>query len=224
MEVLSTSFNSPPLPLSTLLSYLSFANINAVLDLYQRLHKLWHRESDMYEILDYTATLELLDIKGESSIFRKHQKIRFLQNNIIAFEDYVWGDGNMMVDYRCSPGVVVDRYREADRWNVLISLRETKSKGDIVDFHIERTEKNGFTKAEEWLQTEFRHPARRLEMNVIFPKKRLCKRAIIVRRSRNQTIMLGSKHIQTLSDGRQLVTWATDKIFGYEVFTLKWSW
>lgn len=217
---------SPPTLLSllgTLLSYLSFANVNALIDLYQRVRKLWHRESDWYEILDYTATLELLDIKGENSMFRKHQKIRFLQNNIIAFEDYVWGDGNSMVDYRCTPGVVVDRYREADRWNVLISLRETKSKGDIVDFHIERTEKNAFTKTQEWLQTEFRHPGKRLEMRVIFPKKRWCKRATVVRRSRNQTIVLGSKNIQALPDGRQLVTWATDKIFGYEVFTLKWS-
>lgn len=98
---------SPPTLLSllgTLLSDLSFANVNALLDLYQRVRKLWRRESDWYEILDYTATLELLDIKGENNIFRKHQKIRFLQNNIIAFEDYVWGDGNSMVDYRCTPG------------------------------------------------------------------------------------------------------------------------
>ena len=215
---------APLTMLAKLLGYFSFANLNALLDLYQRVRKLWHHESDLYEILDYAATLELLDGKGENAHFTKHQKIRFLQNQIIAFEDYVWGDGDVMVDYRCSPGVVVDRYREADRWNVLISLRETKHKEDVLDFHIERTEKRAFTRAQEWIQTELRHPARRLEMNVIFPKQRGCKRALIVRRSRNQTTILGSKNIQTLPDGGQLVTWSTDKIYGYEVFTLQWSW
>lgn len=211
---------TPLAVLAKLLGCLSFANLNALLDLYRRMRKLWHHESDLYEVLDYTATLELLDVKGENAHFTKHQKIRFLQNQIIAFEDYVWGDGDVMVDYRCSPGVVVDRYREADRWNVLISLRETKHKGDVVDFHIERTEKRAFTKSEEWIQTEFGHLARRLEMKVIFSKKRWCKRAMIIRRSRNQTTILGSKNIQTLPVGRQLVTWSTDKIYGYEVFTL----
>jgi hypothetical protein len=48
-----------------------------------------------------------------------------------------------------SPGVEVDRYQEGDQWNVLTSLRETKSAGDIQDFHTTRTIKGGFTRAEE---------------------------------------------------------------------------
>ena len=43
-----------------------------------------------------------------------------MQNNVIAFEDYAWGDGEIFTDYRCSPGVVVDKYQEGDRWSILI--------------------------------------------------------------------------------------------------------
>ena len=50
----------------------------------------------------------------------------------------------------------MDRYRDGDRWNILISLRETRSRGDIEDFYIERTARNGFTKREEWRQAEIR--------------------------------------------------------------------
>ena len=64
---------------------------------------------------------------------------------MIAFQEYARGDGEIFAEYRCAPGVVVDRYQEGDQWNVLISLRETKSAGDIQDFHTTRTIKGGFT-------------------------------------------------------------------------------
>ena len=54
-------------------------------------------------------------------------------NGLLAFEPQ--GDGDIFVDYKCSPGVLVDR------WNVLISLRETKNAGDVTNFYIERTVK-----------------------------------------------------------------------------------
>ena len=43
--------------------------------------------------------------------FSKRQRVRYLQNNIIAYQDQAWGDGEMLVNYRCSPGVPVDRYK-----------------------------------------------------------------------------------------------------------------
>jgi hypothetical protein len=61
----------------------------------------------MYEVLDYHTELELLDVKGKKAVFRKVQKVRFLQNNIIAYYDKAWGDGDIFVDYKCSPGVGV---------------------------------------------------------------------------------------------------------------------
>lgn len=182
------------------------------------------RHEGLYEILDYDLSLELVDPQGEVAIFKKRQQVKFLQNNVIAFEDYAWGDGEIFADYKCSPGRVVDSYQEGDRWNVLISLHETKHSGDITDFYIERTAKHGFTKAEESLQTEIRHPTKRLKLAVVFPKERRCQRATLVQRSQNQNIVLGSEQFTDLPDGRQMVIWETTTIKQFEVYTLKWRW
>lgn len=185
---------------------------------------LVERNRGMYEILDYETTLDLVDPKGQKAILRKRQKVRFLQDNIIAFQDYAWGDGEFFSSYACTPGQVVDRYQEGDRWNILISLHQTKSKGDVTEFNIEHTHSNAFTKAEEWLQTEIRHPTRRLRLVVFFPKQRHCKSALIQTRSTNRTQPLGEGYFTVLPDGRQVVTWETANVSSLEVFTLRWRW
>lgn len=207
-----------------LLSLLSLNHIAALLDLYQLLRQWRPGNTDMYEILDYESTWEMLDTEGRMAVFRKRQRVKFLQNNIIAFEDYAWGDGEIFLDYKCAPGVVVDRYREGDRWNILISLRSTKNKGDVEDFYIERTVKDGFMATEEWQQAEIRRRTRRLQMNVIFPSNRLCQKAELTQRSNNRPTILGPEHFRRLADGRQLLTWETDRVRAYDIYTLKWQW
>lgn len=203
---------------------LSPSNLKDLLDLYQGLRQWLPGATDMYEILDYESTLELCDIQGAVAVFHKRQRVKFLQNNIIAFEDYVWGDGEVLADYKCSPGVVADRYQEGDRWNILISLRETKRKGDITEFYIERLEQGSFTQADEWQQTEIRRPTRRLQMNIIFPQARRCQRATLTQRRHNRVMVLGPEHFHVLPDGRQLLTWETTRIYPYDIFTLRWHW
>jgi hypothetical protein len=133
------------------LSYLSLDWIPILIDIYRTLRQFLRRErhDGMYDILAYDATLELMDPKGQTAVFSRRQKVRFLQDNAIAFQDYAWGDGEIFAEYQCSPGVVVDRYQEGDQWNVLISLRETKIAGNIEDFHTTRTIKGGSTWIEE---------------------------------------------------------------------------
>ncbi len=216
-----------PGPLShRLLSCLSLDWIAILLDLYRPLRLLLSRErrEGMYEILDYDSTLELMDPKGEVAVFKKRQRVKFLQDSIIAFEDYAWGDGEILAEYKCSPGKVVDRYQEGDRWNVLISLRETKSAGDIEDFYIKRTVRDGFTKDEEWRQIELRHRTKRLKLAIVFPKERRCQRAVLIERSRNRTTVLDPKHFSDLPDGHQVLTWEPGKIRRFETYTIKWKW
>jgi hypothetical protein len=212
--------------LRSLLSFLSQDWLTLFFDFY-RLLRRWvnhHRREGTYEILDYDSTLELVDPKGETAIFKKQQRVKFIQNHIIAFEDYAWGDGKIFADYKCSPGTEVDRYQEGDRWNILISLRETKNSGDIEDFYIERTVKHGFTKATEARQFEIRHRIKRLKLNIIFPRQRRCQRAVLLERSRHRTTVLGPEHFSDLPDGRQLLTWEPTKVRPFEVYTLKWQW
>ncbi len=182
------------------------------------------RKDGVYEILDYDSTLELMDERGKMAVFRRTQKVKFLQDNVIAYQDHAWGDGELFVEYSCSPGVAVDEFQDGDRWTVLISLRETKNKGDIVDFYISRIVRDGFTKDDEWRQTEIQFPTRRLRMSVIFPKERWCQRAVIQEKTRNRTLILGPAHFMHLPDGRQILTWEKKRPAQHETYTLKWQW
>lgn len=207
-------------------AYLSQDWLTIGLDIYHAMRHLWaQRPTGMYEILEFDSTLELLDPQGENAVFRKHQRVKFLQDNIIAFQDYAWGEGSdIFATYRCKPGVVVDRYQEGDRWNILISLRGTKQRGDIEDFYIERKVVKGFIKKEEWYQVEIRNPTQRLRMSVIFPKSRRCQRAQLIKRSRHRTEELGPEHLHDLADGRRMLHWEVAEIRHLEVYTIKWWW
>lgn len=178
----------------------------------------------LFEVLDYDSTLELLDGAGHLAIFKRRQKVRFLQDHIMAFQDYAWGDGDVLADYRIAPGKVVDCYREGERWNILISLRETKNRSDIEEFHIERTVRDGFTQDVEWRQTAIWLTTKRVRLEVIFPKARPCRRALLLQRSTNRTIELDGEHMQWLPDGRQMIAWEKQNPPKAEVYTIRWEW
>lgn len=200
--------------------------IPLVLQLYKDV-RTWLRRSfhsGLYEILEYESVLELLDPKGERAIFKKRLRVKFLQDNVIAFQDYAWGDGQALLNYRCSPGVIVDRYREGTRWNVLISLRETKVTGEIEEFHIERRLRSSFAAKEAWWETSLQHRAHHMKICIVFPSTRPCHKVVLVERNRNRTTPLGSDHLEFLPDGRQLLTWESHKIKRFETYTLKWNW
>lgn len=177
-----------------------------------------------YELLEYEARLELLDTKGHKAVLYKHEQVRFLQNNVIAFQDQAWGDGNIFADYKCSPGVPVDRYREGHRYRVLISLHETKNRGDLMDFTAERTILRGFTASTEEFQNEVDHPMHHYTISVVFPRGRFPKYVTLIERNATRTMPLGSAHQQMLPDGRQKVIWTTTKPRLFEIYILHWEW
>jgi hypothetical protein len=85
----------------------------------------------LYEVLEYESTLELKDREGRKATFKKREKVRYLQDNVIAYQDQAWGDGEILLNYRCTPGAPVDRYRSGYKTTILISRREVKDKGDV---------------------------------------------------------------------------------------------
>lgn len=178
----------------------------------------------LYEILEYDCKLELLDTQGRAASLTKHQRVKFLQDNVIAFQDYAWGEGNVLAEYKCSPGFEADRYLEGDRWNILISLRETKHRGEVQDFYMERKLANTFTQNEEWWQIEMQHRTRSAKISVVFPKGRPCSHATVIERNRNRTIHLEARNFTLLGDGRQLLSWETIEPRRFETYTIKWSW
>ena len=188
--------------------------------------KLWQGLADegMYEVLEHEATLEILDKKGKRARVHKRQKVRYRQNNIIAYQDQAWGDGEILLNYRCSPGVVVDRWRPGKKTYILISLREVKHRGDIEKFHIEWGIRNGFLRKTELWETEVNHRTKRFRIQIVFPKTRPPTQIWLVEESRWRTHHLGQDAKAQLPDGRWQVYWETRWPRVNERYQLHWNW
>ena len=178
----------------------------------------------MYEVLDFASDLELHDTKGQRATYHKREEIRFLQDNIIAYEDQAFGHGDIFADYKCSPGFPVDRYEEGNHYRILISLRETKQRGETEVFQIERNIRDGFTQSVEFFQIRVEHRTRRFAMSVTFPRKRVPLEVVLVEHNAKRSTPLGAEHVHRLPDGRQRFTWQTRNPRRLETYGLRWQW
>ena len=182
------------------------------------------RLQGIYEVLEQQRTLEIHDPNGHSVTVDTAERVRFRQNHVAAITDYVWGDGDMLAEYRCSPGVPVDCYKEGSRYAVLISLREHKNHGDELCLRTHRKIIDGFTRPEECWENDIYHRMGSSEIRVLFPKERRCQGATVARRNSGKTIALGPEHFQILPDGRQQLSWVVKKPKLHERYLLHWEW
>jgi hypothetical protein len=178
----------------------------------------------MYEVLNYETTLEILDNKGKDAILTKIEKVRFLQNNIIAFQDQAWGDGKILLDYQCAPGIPVDFYRSGHKTYILISLRDVKQKGNQTNFRIQWKIKNGFIKSIGYWATDINHYTQRVMVNIIFPMSRRPLSMFIIESNRQRTRELPREAMTQLPDKRWQVTWEKRNPMLHEHYILKWEW
>jgi len=193
------------------------------LNLFKRLFSR-NRDGGMYEVLNYKTTLALCDPEGKKAKVLKKEKIRYLQNNVIAFQDQAWGDGKILVNYRCSPGTPVDRYRWGYKHHILISLGQVKSRGDIDEFRINWDIRRGFLSSTGFWGTEISHNTRHVAVHVIFPKNRPPKIAWMLERNRQKTIKLGAGAFKSIRGGNQEIFWEKKAPRLYEQYILKWEW
>lgn len=178
----------------------------------------------IYEVLSYEAELEIKDTKGKTAIYRKTQDVRFIQDNIIAYQDTAWGDGEIFAQYRCSPGIEVDRYREGNRYHILISLRETKNRNDREVLHVERVIKEGFVNPTEEYQIDIDHRTRRLTFKLVFPAGRMVKQVTLIEQNADRVRKLGIEQRKQLPDGRYCYVWSTTRPRLYESYIMRWTW
>lgn len=188
--------------------------------------QLWRtsRFRGNYTVHTHHITLELIDNQGTTAVYTKRQTVEFLQDGIFAIQDQAWGAGDIFADYRCSPGVAVDRYEEGFRWKILISLRRTRNKGETETFLIERTIKQGFTTPTAYLQTMIDHPTKDFTFSVIFPPTRVPTSVVLIEENRKHVYPLGDDHRTPLSQGRLQYSWHTPKARLYEGYILQWEW
>jgi hypothetical protein len=195
-------------------------------ELWQTGQKLWRDLGDkgLYEVLEYTSTLELLDKRGKQAFVRKYEKVRYLQNNIIAYQDKAWGDGEILIDYRCSPGIPVDHYRPGRKTYILISLREARNQGEVDEFNIEWGMRKGFLRPSELWEVQINHRTKQAKLQVIFPATRPPLRVSLIEGHSQCPRPLGNEAQHQLPDGRWMVAWETTRPRLHETYSLKWDW
>jgi hypothetical protein len=181
-------------------------------------------DEGMYEVVDYDSTLELVDTRGERARVRKREEVRYVQDNIIAYQDQAWGDGDILVNYRCTPGVPVDQYRPGQTTYILISLREVKNRGDADEFNMTWDIRRGFLRPVELWAAQVNHKMRHLAIHVIFPRGRPPLRAWLIETDRQKTTPLEQGAGVLQPDGRRLISWDTDQPRLHETYSLKWEW
>ena len=188
--------------------------------------QLWkeHRFDGTYTVDDHTSTLELCDSRGCRAIYTKRQTMTFIQNGVFAIQDQAWGDGDIFADYVCTPGVLVDRYKEGYRWKLLISLRATMNKSEKQDVFIERTILNGFLTSISHFQTQVDHPTKSLTLTVVFPKRRHPKKITLIEQNMQRMHVLRSEKSTLLSHGRIQYSWHVTRPRLFESYILRWEW
>lgn len=195
-------------------------------DLYQWIKKRIQEsfKPGMYEVLDYQTTLEIRDPKGKRATLSKIEKVRFLQDNIISYQDQAWGDGKILQEYQCSPGIPVDKYRSGHNTLVLISLRGIRNKGDIDEFRIDWKMKNVFLKQIGFWETSINHKTNKLYVNVIFPYSRPPRKCSLLESNNQRNTEVRNEVITQLPDKRWQLTWKKSNPLLHERYILNWVW
>lgn len=195
-------------------------------DIYQMVKTMIKKlsKTGMYEVLNYETKVELLDPKGENAIVSKMEEVRFLQDNIIAFQDQAWGDGKILIDYCCSPGYPVDFYRSGHKTIVLISLRDVKKRGDVSKYKMKWKINNGFRKELGFWATDINHLTKNIKIEVVFPVNRPPKKVSVVESNTQKIEVLNNDVITHLPDKKWAITWEKKNPQLNEHYILKWEW
>jgi hypothetical protein len=178
----------------------------------------------VYEVLDYECRLELQDKNGKRATVQKRERVRYLQDYITTYQDQAWGDGKILIDYRCSPGVPVDEYQLGHKTYTLISLRGFKNRGEIDEFNTQWKMRNGFLKKTGFWGTAINHRTKKITIKVIFPKDRPPLRFLVFESNAQRTQNLGADAQEKLPDGRPVIVWQKANPRLYEDYILKWEW
>lgn len=181
-------------------------------------------QEGVYEVLDYRSSLEILDASGENARYVKEKKVRYLQDDVIAYQDHAWGDGKILQNYQCSPGKAVDKYRSGYKTNILISLREIKNRGDIDEFHIQWEMQDCFLAADEYWATDITQRTKKITIEVTFPPMRKPYRVFLEECNRRRSLYLSSDGFHHLPDGRIKISYTIHRPRLYEHYMLRWSW
>lgn len=176
-----------------------------------------------YVVSKHISNWDIASPDGSVVIHHKTMSVRWLQTTV-AIHDYVWGEGNLLDSYSCSPGEKVHEFRSGFRTYVVISMKEPRNRGDTDELRFERRITDGFLDSSEYVEVAVVEPTKRLEIGVTFPRDRTPTRSTGMRRrgGREKTIPL--KEARFDRDGRQIVGLVPPRPRQGDEYLIRWDW
>ncbi len=176
-----------------------------------------------YEVLEQDQVYDLYDIDGQEAFHRRRFRIRFLQNDVIAIREYIWGEGpHIARDYSCEPGRIVDIHRYGPYWHVFIALDEVRNRGDVGEFTSSRKLLGSFTGEDEWISLLIKHRTAKASITVILPEGRPANRYSLS--ADFGTTELRNRIEEQYINNRQHLIVRLDRPKLNQVYTLRWEW
>lgn len=180
------------------------------------------RMGDPYEVIESEDCWDLVDDAGQDAWFVRTRQLRFLQDSVSAVREAARGDGRITEDYDCTPYKKADEFWSGGWHNVVISLRETKRRGDELPLTVKRHYLGSFTKSSESVDAMVTHDTRKHSIRVVFPADRPPKDVWFTRSSNTNRREPLTR--EGLNSGRQQVVKTIPTPRRGETYTISWDW
>lgn len=176
-----------------------------------------------YELLSHDFVLELRD-SGKDGFLTRTARIRFLQDQVIALHDRVWGEGDLSPARYAGPGAVVDQFVGEDRQHyTLVSLREPKRRGETATVEVAHLFRGMFSHRKTGFDVDVDRPTRNLRVEIRFPSLRPPSEAwLIEKRTGNVSRLTGANLVRGGRGAR--IVWRCRRPRLRECYRTEWRW
>ncbi|MGH7484173.1 MAG: hypothetical protein ACREMY_01045 [bacterium] len=123
-----------------------------------------------YETIDFSTRLEVLDRKWTAVRYTRRQLVRFKDDGVSTFLDFVWGDGVQFVTYSAHSMRIMEAVPTRNGYVVLLKLPRPFYAGEVFEVVIERKITGAFFDERNYWESMPRTPTERLSIEVVAPR------------------------------------------------------
>jgi hypothetical protein len=123
-----------------------------------------------YETLDFATRLDVLDKKWVAARYTRRQRIRFLDDSVTIFFDFVWGEGIQFANYHAHDLRIIDAIPARRGHVVVLALPRRFHRGEVFEVVIERKVVGAFFSEMNYWESLPHTPTKRLSIEVLAPR------------------------------------------------------
>jgi len=132
-----------------------------------------------YETVAYSSHL-VIGQGGRVTRFIRHQRIKFLEDDVAVVFDRVWGEGVIFAGYDTGSAKIVDAILARKGYVVVLKLPRNFRKGETYELNTERTIIGAFADRDAYWELAMAAPAKIVNLEVQAPTGRAMKDVEIV--------------------------------------------